>query len=89
MLCYNTPIQKAREDMAIQVLKNFGDETLMDVSSLEFLNIGDKVINQNGEWVVEGKVVEVTETIKVLGIFNKKEKVGKEYKNRYILRLVK
>lgn len=75
--------------MTVEVIRKFGEDTLMDVNSLEFLDVGNKVINKRGEWIVEGKVVEIMDTKTVSGIFNKKQDTERKYNIRYILRLVK
>ena len=70
----------------------FLNEKGHDVGNLAFIDIGDKIINANGEWICEGLIAEVKTTIKVpslvdklRGISNTKEE---ELTHKYILKRI-
>lgn len=72
----------------------FRDEQGRDVTGYASLDIGDKIINANGEWTCIGKSVEIqtTKTISILDkLFHKskKEKEQKEYFETFILKRIK
>lgn len=59
-----------------QKIYNHHDGVRMDVDCIEFLDIGDKLINANGEWVVEGKIVTI----------DRQPKEEPKYSYRYIFK---
>lgn len=68
----------------------FLDEHGQDISNIAFIDIGDKIINPNGEWECVGVVANVDTTIikptlfeRILG---KEQETEKIYKQTYILK---
>lgn len=73
----------------------FLDERGQDITNIAFIDIGDKIINANGEWVCEGLVSEIKTKEIYPTFFEKlfriKETITceKEYSQKIVLKRVK
>ena len=64
----------------------FLDEKGNNITNTAFLGIGDKVINANGEWVVEG-IVNNNEITKTISVFNRVN-IERNYIQQIILKRI-